>query len=231
MKIHTQRSQSTGPTSNQPALQTRRTSYAPILQMQKTMGNRAVMKYLQTAQMVKAQDPNTYSDITINTLDELNNYLTQIGLNTYDRVNDLQNASVDAADKLVKNLKGFLHPDITNQEVNRMITNELAIVAQPPKGATLQTFDGRTAWVITGNKPTTDIALRDLVYIANGDDSKIHRSKKMRGEEVDTPYVHDETRNNYVCTYDLRGRHGWDGHPIIQIRKTGKVNAGIHVFS
>ncbi|MFF2090095.1 DUF4157 domain-containing protein [Paenibacillus sp. NPDC058174] len=99
----------------------------------------------------------------------------------------------------------------------------------PPANCTLETHAGKQAWVNATNKNVTAKALNDLVDIANGDNTKIHRSEKMKGAPNQTPYVHD-LGNNYVCTFTILGTN-WDGHPIIQVDLDGDVNNGFHRFS
>ncbi|GGG57776.1 eCIS core domain-containing protein [Paenibacillus radicis (ex Gao et al. 2016)] len=98
-----------------------------------------------------------------------------------------------------------------------------------PTDCTLETHAGVKAWVNATKKSVTPKALNDLIDIANGDKTKIHLSTKMKGADINTPYVHDYG-SNYICTFTMLGIN-WDGHPIIQVDLEGKVKNGLHDFS
>ncbi|MBO9609763.1 MAG: DUF4157 domain-containing protein [Paenibacillaceae bacterium] len=159
----------------------------------------------------------------ITTFAALNTELSTLGLPNVTLAGDFNGATQTAADQFIAG------SDMNAYDVQDNLAAAVASHFVPPANCTLQTNSGMQAWVNTNGKGVTPKALKDLIDIANGDTSKIHRSDKMSGAPKQTPYVHD-LGSNYVCTFTQLGTN-WDGHPIIRVDLDGDVSSGTHRFS
>lgn len=158
----------------------------------------------------------------ITTFKDLNTELSAIGEPNVTLAGDFNGATEASVDQFIA------QSDMNAYSVQYELAGAVAAHFVPPANCTLETNNGQHAWVNVNGKGVTPKAMKDLIDIANGDDSKIHRSDKMMGAAAQTPYVHD-FGSNYVCTFTKLGT-SWDGNPIIRVDLDGDVNNGMHRF-
>ncbi len=166
----------------------------------------------------------------IETLEQLNQAVKDLGYKKPFESSNFKNATPEKINELITGLKETLYQSIRRKDIKEMIESEVNQKFVNPANAELKDNGVSQAWVILGSK-TTEFAWKALVEIANGDNTKVHKTNKHdKSMTDDTPYVHDEG-NNYICTYEIESEMNWDGKPIIKVLKQGNVNDGEHRVS
>lgn len=204
-----------------------------VLQLQRTIGNRATSRLIASRKPSPVSQPSLQRMFTprgaaINTLAELNVALAalnpvvaNIALADFAAV-----AGVTAGilDEVIAESTTALYNYMTQQDVIDALTPLLQAATAPPAGYTKEDGSGGATHAYVKNPNGHAISANAMTHIV---ELRTHLSDQMRGAPAQTPYVHPSDHELYIVTDD--GTHR-DGLHKVTVGKKGRVRGGVHIF-